>query len=67
MTKQNRIEELEQQLESQGNRLVEKAAEIDKLKERLREAIGELNHYRTAVAAVKWLWDRAGNERPFQL
>lgn len=44
--------------------------EIAGLKEEVRELKEELDHYRTAVSAVKWLWDQAikiSEKRPFQL
>lgn len=39
----------------------------DELKEKLQEVKEELAHYRAAVAAMKWLWDQAQSQRPFQL
>lgn len=47
-------------IESLRNALTNCQEERNDLKE-------ELNHYRTAVAAVKWLWDQAQNRPPFQL
>lgn len=49
-------------------RISEKDSEtISNLREQIVDLKEELNHYRTAVAAVKWLMDQAQNQRPFQL
>lgn len=55
----------------QGNRIIrEQAEKIAELKECIRELKEELNYYRTAMSAVKWLWDKAvqiSEKNPFQL
>jgi hypothetical protein len=48
-------------------RLTEQIERNNCLEEKLQEAQEELRHYRAAVAAVKWLWDRANEQQPFQL
>lgn len=50
----------EQTIERQGQ-------QIGQLKDRIIGLEEELRHYRTAIAAVRWLWEQAAKQRPFQL
>ena len=38
-----------------------------KLADELREVKEELRHYQMAVSAVRWLWEQAQKQQPFQL
>ncbi len=44
-----------------------KNRQIEALQDALREAQAELRHYQVAVSGVKWLWDKATQQTPFQL
>lgn len=54
-------------LERAEGRLRDEARKHEATKEKLRLAEEELQHFRTAVAAVKWLWDKASDATPFQI
>ena len=59
-TEQQRIEDLDRE----NTKLFGKVESLQAENRELRE---EVMHYRTAVSAVKWLWDQAGKQTPFQL
>lgn len=40
---------------------------IAAIKDMNQELKDELTNYRTAIAAVKWLWEQAEKQKPFQL
>ncbi len=51
-------------LEQDNARLLLKVESLESVN---REQSTELRHYRMAVSALKWLWDQANQQIPFQL
>jgi len=53
---------------ARAEKVIEEQQEtIDKLKEELGDYKEEVQHYRMAISGVKWLWEQAAQQRPFQL
>lgn len=63
MTSKRNAEEIAR-LERLFNREVEQHSET---RQKLQEAKELIRHYETALSAVKWLWDQALSQRPFQM